>query len=116
MFHTTRVVLATLRALYEAYRAGELFAFTRQEVTFLDEFLSRPTSELTASDLQGFVSLVKSDKQLLKFAESQGIVRLNVRPDNTVVDTNGDEPGFSAPYASVRHINLPHRKVFLQRG
>ena len=89
-------VLAYIRALYDAYLEGELFQFAKEELDFLDKFVRKPTSQITSDDLKEFIALIKSDKQLLKFAEEQGLIHLQLSNNMTKIDANGETDGLAS--------------------
>ena len=107
---TNLEALHVLRALYEAYRDGRLYAYASREdleedLKFRDELVSKPLLQVTREDLEKFVGLIRSDAELLRFAEKQGLIHMVLSGDDRVVDANGDEDGKAIPIGKVQYFN-----------
>lgn len=98
--------LADLRALYGAYRDGDVFAYTQQDLARLDELRSTPILSMTEQDIEAFIGLVKSDGQLIEFALEEGLLVHKVRPASGDIDVVPDDPARARRHAIVRYETL----------
>ena len=104
--HLNLQLLSDIRGLYEAYLEGELFEYSDEELVFFDEFVQKPILLITDDDIAKFVSLIKSDLEMLKFAEAENLIHLVLELSNEQVDVNSDSPDPARHYAEVKYINF----------
>ena len=96
--------IADVRALFNAYLAGELFTYSAKELAFLDSFTRKAVLEVSDADIAAFLDLIKSDRQLLKLAEEERLITFDLITLDEPVDINDRDPGLASPYAEVVYV------------
>ncbi|GHA18895.1 hypothetical protein GCM10008090_30680 [Arenicella chitinivorans] len=91
--------ISHIKALHDAFSQGKLFS--KEDLSFLEAFKQKPLLEISPKDIEKLIGLIRSDRQLLRFALEEGLVDLALQRDNQVVDANGDEPGLAKPVAEI---------------
>jgi len=104
-------VLADLRALYDSYKDGDLFEYSREELTFIDAFLEKPILSIGQSELVRFLEMIKSDKQLLQLAIDEEMVVENVIVERRDEDLLPNDPNRILHYATVRYETYHNGKI-----